>query len=436
MSSGGALLQLVAIGAQDALLVGNPTITFFNQVVNSHTNFAIDSIKHNFTGRVDYGNTVSVAISRNGDLISDMWVEAKISKNFGVIAKKDIGNFLIERASISIGGQEIDVQYGEWMHIWTELSTDLSKRGALNRLINLDFDEEENQFNYYKLNRDCVAATALIPLNFWFCRNPGLALPLIALQYHEVKLNITFATVDKLFHTINTDSSDAGGYSGSASAADVEKLEANVWVDYVYLDNEERVRFATTPHNYLITQLQTSGDQSIYGKCQRFDLEFNHPVKELVWVVKGQDMDKDGTVKSCDRSYVLESSDVQFIEESQTTQPAELNPVKSSELVLNGHERFQKRTGLYFDSLQTFKYHSGTSFTKGINVYSFSLKPEDSQPSGSCNFSRIDNATLELEFEEFTASNEFYKTACVEVFAVNYNQLKIISGMGGLTFSN
>ena len=200
MSSGGALLQLVAIGPQDAKLVGNPTITF-NQVVKSHTNFAIDCIEHNFTGRVDYGNCVSMTISRNGDLVSDMWVEATITRPKGYYPVSDIGNFLIERAAISIGGQEIDVQYGEWMHIWAELSTALDKTTALNRLTNFSSlgPCDLNQFYFADKKGQPVPAKALIPLRFWFCGHPGLALPLIALQYHEVKLNITFATVDKLF---------------------------------------------------------------------------------------------------------------------------------------------------------------------------------------------------------------------------------------------
>ena len=428
MSSGGALLQLVAIGAQDAVLVGNPTITFFNQVVKSHTNFAIDCIEHNFTGRVDYGNSVSLTVSRNGDLVSDMWVEATITRPEGYYAVSDIGNFLIERAAISIGGQEVDVQYGEWMHIWAELTTSFDKATALNRLTNFSpfssvNQSDRNQFFFQDKDGHPVPAKALIPLNFWFCGHPGLALPLIALQFHEVKLHIKFATVDKLFYKKRGDGEE------HVVCNSAPKLEASVWVDYVYLDNEERVRFATTAHNYLITQHQTSGDQSIYGRCQRFDLEFNHPVKEIVWVVKGTD---EG------RSYSMPSQNIKMdYPDFPAKPPAVVNPVKTSQLVLNGHERFNKRHGLYFDSAQPYKYHTQTANTIGINVFSFALKPEDSQPSGSLNFSRIDNAVLELEFNEYESQKSgYFQNSSLEVFATNYNQLRIISGMGGLTFSN
>ena len=192
----------------------------------------------------------------------------------------------------------------------------------------------------------------------------------------------------------------------------------------------------------MITQLQTSGDQSIYGKNQRFDLEFNHPVKELVWVVKGTE-----NRHKPQRSYSMRSNKIQYdCPETEilstastmveiTDAKAKINPVKTSQLVLNGHERFSKRHGLYFDSAQVYQHHTQSWNTIGINVYSFALKPEESQPTGSCNFSRIDNAVLDLEFNEYESQKaDYFKDSCIEVFATNFNELRIMSGMGGLTF--
>jgi hypothetical protein len=385
MSGGGGLLQLVAIGAQDSMLIGNPDITFFQLVTKSHSNFAVESIDQTFNGKVDFGSSVSATISRNGDLVSGMCLEMTLPKLSTGTWVGSVGYHMIKRVSLSIGGQEIDAHYGEWMNIWNELARPGGHDAAYETLCGRGVTDSED----HKLT---------VPLQFWFCKNVGLALPLIALQYHEVKVNVQFADLETV--------AGAGAKTNGC-------LESTLWVDYVYLDNAERQRFATSPHNYLISQVQTTGEESIYGKSQRFRLDFNHPVKELVWVCKGSD------------GYAVNGD----------------NPTKSCRLMLNGHERFKKRTGEYFDRLQPLQHHSNTPSGRGINVYSFALKPEEVQPSGSCNFSRIDNAVMEVEFTDFDTekddtSGNFYDGAVMEVYAVNYNQLRVISGMGGLTYSN
>ena len=234
-----------------------------------------------------------------------------------------------------------------------------------------------------------ASAKTYIPLQFWFCRNPGLALPLIALQYHEVKLNIKFCNL-------------------SAGAA------AEVWCDYIFLDTDERRRFAQVSHEYLIEQVQYNNGVAMPAGGTQTELRFNHPVKELVWQ----------SVASSNGCACGKTG---------------LDDVCSALLQLNGHDRFRKRDGDYFSTVQRYEHHSGARTSAATNncvdsgeiyMYSFALKPEEHQPSGTCNFSRIDNAVLNVERLKGKAAG------VLDVYAVNYNVLRIMSGMGGLAYSN
>ena len=266
----------------------------------------------------------------------------------------------VDNVEVEIGGQVIDKQYGHWMQVWTDLSLGGDKSALLDECLAADVSGAGG------------AGVSYMPLQFWFCRNPGLALPLIALQYHEVKLNVTFAT-------LNANDS------------------VSVWCDYVFLDTDERRRFAQVSHEYLIEQVQFSNELSVSGSSTQHELRFNHPVKELVWTVNN------GT------------TDI---------------TVNDALLQLNGHDRFKRREGKYFTKVQRYQYHSGADDqTNSVpHVYSFALKPEEHQPSGTCNFSRIDNAVLNMAHADSTGK--------LRVYAVNYNVLRIMSGMGGLAYSN
>ena len=399
---GGGLMQLVAYGAQDIYLTGNPQITFFKVVYRRHTNFAMESIEQTFNGEVALGRRVTATISRNGDLIKDMWLECE----FGDVtnAVYGLGNALVKQAEIEIGGQLIDRQYGTWMNIWTELSTPQGKRAGYDAMVgNVPVTTTPTA---PKLNQD-------VPLQFWFNRNPGLALPLIALQYHEVKLNLDL---------------EATGTNGLGNTVTLSSCK--LYVDYIYLDTDERRRFAQVSHEYLIEQVQFTGDETLTGGTKRVDLSFNHPVKELIWVSPAA---------------------------NQPCKYQSLNNT-STKLQLNGHDRFTERRDEYFLNVQTYKHHTHMPRSNRtlclktqrddtdtetadetdaivednaqfIYVYSFALNPEEHQPSGTCNFSRIDNATLVL-------NRNGAPTGTLKVFAVNYNVLRIMSGMGGLAYSN
>ncbi len=383
---GGGLMQLVAYGAQDIYLTGNPQITFFKVVYRRHTNFSMEAIEQTFNGSADFGKRVTCTVSRNGDLMHKVYLQVTVpalaaGKSFAA----NLGQALIKYAEVEIGGQRIDKHYGDWMHIWNELSQEAGKKAGYGLMTGAALGAESPETDLY------------IPLEFWFCRNPGLALPLIALQYHEVKINIEFRALSEIV---------TSGVSASLSAA-------SLYVDYIYLDTDERRRFAQVSHEYLIEQVQFTGDESVSSISNKIKLNFNHPCKELVWVVQ-----RDAAVAATNRFDYTDTDSV--------------NPVLIAKLQLNGHDRFSERMGRYFNLVQPYQHHTNVP-KAGINVYSFGLKPEEHQPSGTCNMSRIDNATLQLTLtsETFTDGD-----AKVRVYATNYNVLRIMSGMGGLAYSN
>jgi hypothetical protein len=397
---GGGLVQLVAYGAQDIYLTSNPQITFFKVVYRRHTNFAMESIEQTFNGTVDFDKRVTATISRNGDLIKDMWLEVDMTAHADDVY--GFGNAMVKQVELEIGGQLIDRQYGEWMNIWSELTVPEGKRQVYDAMVG---------------NRvPAVAHTGKldVPLMFWFNRNPGLALPLIALQYHEVKLNLELESDTNL----NT-------------STDANAVTCKLWVDYIFLDTDERRRFAQVSHEYLIEQVQFTGDESVSSGGARIDLNYNHPVKELIWVAQ-------------DTTVAPTTGNGTGTGRGTAAEPCLFTAMNftSAKLQLNGHDRFTERRPEYFLNVQPFKHHThgpranrDTVDAQGdgdvdqyIYVYSFALNPEELQPSGTCNFSRIDNATLVL-----TGGTN---AGIVKVFAVNYNVLRIMSGMGGLAYSN
>ena len=423
---GGGLLQLVAYGAQDTYLSGNPQITFFKLAYRRHTNFAIESIQQTFSGTADFGRRVTCQISRNGDLINRVYLQTTLpelpslldSGNVVSIYKwtRRAGLALIKSVELEIGGQSIDKQYGDWMFIWNELTIPSGKRDGFNKMIGYAVPPD----NINATTRTIPETTLYIPLEFWFCRNPGLAIPLIALQYHEVKIHMEFRSLSEM----NREGSDpiVGKHLGRTS----------LWVDYVFLDTDERRRFAQTSHEYLIEQLQFTGaETSVLGvQTMSSKLNFNHPVKEIVWVAQYGDLIADNQWFNYTNTTQLFSTDA-------------TNICKSATLQLNGHDRFVERSGEYFNLVQPYQHHTNVPSSVGISVYSFALRPEEAQPSGSLNFSRIDSAVLKLGLDVFGVVDDDTNTAGttprtinLRVYAVNYNILRIMSGLGGLAYSN
>ena len=444
---GGGLLQLVAYGAQDVYLTGNPQITFFKVVYRRHTNFAMEAIEQSFNGTNNFGSTVSVLITRNGDLIHKIYFAATLKNNAvkltsgngtnGVALVPYFGLRLIKSIELEIGGQRIDKHYSEWLYIWNELSLSVGKKDAYRLMVGGD-----------KRNRSIFLGPTksyqlYVPLEFWFCRNIGLALPLIALQYHEVKINIAYATASELVdkgvnnfcdlasdETLTEDSSSTSITTNNSTlkgtATDLVLNNVQLWVDYIFLDTDERRRFAQLSHEYLIDQLQFTGSDTITKSSDENSMKgvrmtFNHPCKELIWTVTPKNIN---TIIANASTYWNNFSD-------NTSNYYELseNPVIKAKIQLNGNDRFSERYGSYFSLVQPYQHHKNTPtiYHNGINVYSFALKPEEHQPSGTLNMSRIDTAVLSV-----SSSVE----GTISVYAVNYNVLRILSGMGGLAYSN
>jgi hypothetical protein len=532
----GGLMQLVAYGAQDVYLTANPQITFWKVTYRRYTNFAMESIEQTFNGQADFGRRVQCTISRNGDLAYRTYLEVTLpevtpdSTTNGTANARWLdypGEQLINLVEVEIGGQYIDRQYGQWMHIWNQLTMTKEQEAGYHKMIGhttqLTYLTSEN---YTDVNQPCSESkigqvceprnslpetTLYIPLQFWFCRNPGLALPLIALQYHEVKINIELNPINKCLWQINA--------AGEATDQSYNLSNASLFVDYIFLDTDERRRMAQNPHEYLIEQVQFTGDESVGSSANKVRLNFNHPCKELIWTVQKDDLigdcssdidkvpygpqyfnytdaadvlpramfnylpyslnslnsdvadenasdvkstligagedDKGNKMKGTrigdNNAYNDESLtpyDNTTLSNNQQQTPASAwvtgevsrglhcwgeNPVVTAKLQLNGQDRFSEREGSYFDVVQPFQHHTRHPDT-GINVYSFALRPEEHQPSGTCNFSRIDNATLQLVLSSNAVNSA--NSCKVRIYAVNYNVLRVMSGMGGLAYSN
>lgn len=630
---GGGLMQLVAYGAQDVYLTGNPQITFFKVVYRRYTNFAIETVQLAFNGSADFGKRVSVLITRNGDLVTRMYLKIDISqitmnnvpqddltRNQYLFAwVQELGNFIIDHIQFDIGGSQIDKHWGHWMSTWHDLTKDVNTEPAYRALIGnvpeltaLRAPDSQGNFTQdYSL---------YVPLIFWCNTNSGLALPLIALQYHEVRLWIQFARFnDLIIYTNNLTENRLNNGTGVMS-------DATLLVDYIYIDTEERRRFAQVGHEYLINQLQFTGVQAVTNNPLRVKLDFNHPTKEFIWNIKsgdyisrnspflcysntedwsdalqyaaeniisgsvtigdvaagpfpatapevnisssaydnwntvnsvstntrstskfsvftyqaGQGIDdsmapsdyakllylqsnpgsstdnvnfkfrrdvftnptvpsynlgdyiekfaiiiyytvinSDGTgregtlayqVKPWEHNIEVRDVSVPVANWTDNRYSAQntsnysnmdiwaslptvtgllinnkYNTLESCVIQLNGHDRFDRREGAYFHLMQTYDYHHSTP-SDGTNVYSFALHPEQHQPSGTCNLSRIDNTTISMklntnipypnpnrnppELSVVGPNSQFY------IYDTNYNILRIMSGMGGLAYSN
>lgn len=351
---GGGLMQIVSYGSQDEYITGTPDITFFKVQYRKHANFAVETIEQTLNLS---GNDATCTISRSGDLLLNCWIECTDGDTYGqdkAAGSARNGLEMVKQVDLLIGNQVIDTHYGDWYDIWYKLS--------VNRK---NIDGYEQMLNKARVNNH----KAFVPLQFFFCKNKGLALPLIALKYHEVSLRIKFAD---------------------------NVTNKKVWTDYVYLEQEDRVKFAQMTHEILIEQLQFSGEPNYSDNGNKY-LRFSHPVKELIWTYAGDGAD-----------------------------PSDVSKIgKNISIKLNEYYKIKDREDMYFTHIQPYQHHTNIPTDGSIYVYSFALQPEDYQPSGTCNFSRLKFAQILSE----TGRG-------IKVYAVNYNILKITSGMAGLLFPN
>jgi len=401
---GGALLELVAVGRQDTHLIGNPQFSYFKSMFKRHTNFSIESIGQYFRESVEFGKKSTCIISRKADLVNQMILELELpALQSGVSWINGIGHTMIKNIEIEIGGEVIDRQTGEFLDISSELTLPAAKKDGYYTMI--------GEQKFYTKSSQEGALKLYIPLRFWFCRDIGSSLPLVAMQYSEIKINVEMRPFSECWYS---------GTSMDTTPTPKKITNAILYCDYIYLDVQERKRFATAPiHEYLIEQVQLSSGNRVLANSVSavVDFHFNHPVKEIFWVYQATD-----TLLTNDWTNYSNTLD-----NDQSLATSE-EPFDKIELKLNGTDRFEQRSATYFRLVQPYQRHSAIS-DKYIYCYSFSLEPEKFQPSGTINFSRIDSSTIVATMVSDIKHGE------IRVYAINYNILKIKSGMAGLQYS-
>lgn len=481
---GGALMQLVAFGAQDVYLSGQPKVTFFQTTYKRHTNFAMETVQQTVNGAGGNSGIFTVTLSRSGDLVGDMFVALTPTiSSAAQLTSTNTNNdmcWVAERAfdniQLFIGGQLIDKHFQLWFRMYSEVFMNDTKKMQYGRMTSAPV----------AVNATTTSSQAKVylPLLFFFNRNPGLYLPLIALQYHEVRLDFQLTSYFSSYFGTNP---------------------IEVWANYMYLEEAERGRFSKNNHEYLIEQVQHVTGDPVIGTSENspaiIRLQYNHPVKELIWCyqdptplvnrnamwnftsgVSNVNVTIDPSKVAASASpfapnhvgapllYVpgpfvsnlfltattgaiisgstlqagygiavqsnVVSGNVFWVESGLSNVSTnvsfgyEVGPLHKAKFLLNGTERAVEQFGKYFNQYQPYIYHSGNP-SPGIYVYSFALKPEELQPSGACNFSRIDISQIATSLKTGMPSSLQQK-----MFAVNYNILRIASGLGGLAFSN
>ena len=431
---GGGLVQLGAYGAQDVYLTTNPQITFFKSVYQRSTNFSMESIIQLVDGNINFGGNITVVIARNGDLLGETFLQVCLPDPSGYIVNpgqydsfgwiQSVGNYLVKYVSIEIGAQQIDEHYSTWLDIWSQLTLTGSQNQGYNQMVGIS----GNVWEPY--NANVTPGNRLyIPLQFWYCRNPGLSVPIIALQYHEIRLKITFEKFENLIVAVT-----GNNYQKIVTNNVVPPLNNfQIWNTYYYLDTIERRKFAQNPHEYLIEQVQSQvgNVQSLTGE-NLIRLNLNHPTKEIVWVFNRNGTNAPFNDFSIGNNIIPNGTSNQF------------SPLYNFKLLLNGTDRFKERPGEYFRLVQNYMYHTQIP-NNYIYVYSFALQPEEHQPSGTCNFSRIDTAQLSFYLRNTTTSpgnldgvplQNYNELPSYTIFAPSYNILRVMSGMAGLAYNN
>ena len=420
----GGLLQLVAQGKQDVFLTGNPQMTWFKMVYRRYTNFAVESQPMYFDGTPDFGKRITCLVPRRGDLLGQVILELTLpaltlTDGTPVSYVNAIGHALIQEITIEVGEQEIDRQNGEWMEIFSNYITTKDKQtGFYNMIGKVDGYSPPTLFGPIKL---------YIPLRFWFCKNPGLALPLAALQYHPIRINLTLRPLNQLFFSQNLTRPECT----NLEVKPVSITDLMLWGDYIYLDSEEKRRFVSSTHEYLIEQTQYTSVIPIApgATSGSLRLEFNHPVRELFWYIQRDDMTRY-------HEYFNYSSLGTF--EIGTRTDLLLDTV----LQLDGFDRFQVRDAGYFRLVQPWQYHTVVPEELFVYSYSFALRPEDAQPSGSMNASRMDSIVLQVNLNptivnppQGTCNTCAVGTLHARVYGTNHNVFRIADGFGGVLFT-
>lgn len=505
-------MQLQAYGGENNYLNGNPELTFFKSVYRRYSNFSMELISLNLDGPSELSNDseikLSCKIDRSGDLLSNMYFVFTLPDIFSgyddSVSESNaehslykfrwiqfIGTEIIKTATLTIGGNKISVLYGSWIRIWHEMfsktNVDLFNEmtGNVGEMFMPDFSNGyNNEYPTSTLSPDLTSDPAstsfsaystnpylrppsirgrkiIVPLNFWFSENPGLSLPLLALQYHEVYIDIELRRLSELYTIVETDETSSDfkkrvspnvlndkhhmmnfitnispskftyGEDFSVDTYTGWSFDPYIDVNYTFLGEEERTRFVDVSHSYLIHQVQRHEFLGL-KESETLDLFLNNPVKSIIWMGVRDDyeaVNKYGNYTKWELEVFDEGAlpylrvsvgETTIDEEASGTvitdslmEEYEANTIchkfnyteygqdifKSARLMFNGISRFESRTGDYFNHLQNLQ-HKTTNWIPGVLCYHFSLNPTDIQPSGACNMSMVKSVQLEIELSD------------------------------------
>ena len=501
----GALIQLAAATSDRmAFLCLNPSITHFKSVYKKYTSFSLEYVTiqptnlKNLTNNIDA--IISFDIKRDADLIKDMYLQIDLPDiystggyNFQWIER--LGEYIIRDVSITISGQLIDKQYGEWLHIWSELTLTEEKRTGYYRMIGntIDMYDPANAPGNNGIYPDTNAISPIstprlipsikgrrlaIPLRFWFNNAPSTAFPLIALQYSEFKVEFTLRKLQELYTVIdvgntgyrirpNNTNHYIGNFLSIADSSNTINLNPTLETNYIFLDKDERKQFAISTHEYLITQVQriqdTAAQSSTNSKQIILSNTFSKPVTELIFLIRRSDNEAcnkwsnytnwNSNIAPYSPAYVNENGPLTTITSSNFKYFKDNQILKSANILINGQAITQSGIPYNYDGTSTEGkdrtfYNNIMNFAankripeQGIYTYSFSLSNNTKQPDGALNMSNITNVILNL-FMCDIAPNTSYSVSQtnydyqIYIYAMNYEALRIIGGIASVAYAN
>ena len=447
----GGLIQLVSTGAQNVFLNGNPKLSFFKKIFKTHSNFSLESMRLNFNKtsiHVKDKTTLTCKIDRNADMLQNLYFAftlPNIPKRSGEKFKyvQNLGEVVVDNYYISIGGNIISRHWGEWLHVWQELSLSSNKTYGYSKIIGNVADmyaPDDYSKKYTDGDIQIFKRKIYVPLDFWFTKMPGLALPLVSLQYHSIEVTVELRPLVDIFtlglsKTTYQDSTtrkptpeECNTYFNIQNNA--LHIDPYIEAQYIFLDTEERTYFATKNQEYLVEQVNRFSFDEL-SKFNMLDIDVHNPVKEFIWVVARSDRgdlnrwfdftDWD-SVKLNEKPKMTDSRDL-----TESSVNGEI--LRSAKFLFNGVDRIETKDNFYFNIIQPYQHHTFIPKT-GIYVYSFSLHPENFQPSGAANFSRINRIQMYTELIEPRRDAGY--TYEMNFYAVNYNLLNIQGGLAGV----
>jgi hypothetical protein len=476
----GGLMQLLAVGAQDQYLSISPQMSYYKQIFRRHTNFSMQGVRNTFNSVPVLNGTSRITstckIGRVGDLLSDIYLSFQLPDIYCNINDNDdlrfrwipnVANYMIYSYSLSIDTQLIDQRWGEWMDIWNQLSLTYDKQVGYEKLTgNIEefiapkslkplviLSNNRFAYSYYPAatqTRPSIPNKVFyVPLDFWFCKNPALALPLVSLQYQTINVSIEFRAIEDLYQIYDKYSgqyySPIGfrnlpyyasnpDYTYSYNAIDVSisrftayggggpsivNLNAYLECNYIFLDTVERNTIAASSSDFLIERIYRTNLGGIQQNgSATIDLPISNSIKELIWILRRSN------------AHIYNDWGNYTATSPENTNFATLNTAK---ILWNGAERFEEKPGAYFNLLQPYQYHSSTP-REGIYVYSFALYPEKLQPSGTFNASKI--TTIQLYITTNKILNNNSSDYEISIYSLYYNIFRVIGGSGSMVFAS